>query len=109
SRGKGVSTMLSWSQLSSAEVLRKYFKSELLIAPALVTGPTVWGVSPFTPSTGLGALTYAMRHVVKVGRPIGGSGMVPLTLRRSIESNSGLVMTNSRVPKFFARAIRCAV
>jgi len=97
SRGKGVSTMLNWSKLSSAEVLRKYFKSELLIAPALVTGPTVWGVSPFTPTTGLGALTYAMRHVVKVGRPIGGSGMVPLTLRRSIESNSGLVMTDARV------------
>jgi len=96
-RGRGVTTMLNWSKLNSAQVLRKYFKSELLLAPALVIGPTVWGVSPFTPSTGLGALTYAMRHVVKVGRPVGGSGMVPLTLRRSIESNSGVVMTNARV------------
>ncbi|MFM8777236.1 MAG: FAD-dependent oxidoreductase, partial [Actinomycetota bacterium] len=77
--------------------MRKDIKSEHLIAPALVTGPTVWGGPPFTPTPGLGALTYAMRHVVKVGRPIGGSGMVPLTLRRSIESNSGLVMTNARV------------
>ena len=95
--GRGVSTMMRWSRLSSAQVLGKYFKSEALIGPALVTGPTVWGVSPFTPGTGLGALTYAMRHVTKVGRPIGGSGMVPISLRRSIESNSGVVMTNSRV------------
>ena len=96
-RGKGVTTMLRWSKMTSAQVLRKYFKSELLISPALVTGPTVWGVSPHTPGTGLGALTYAMRHVAEVGRPIGGSGMLPLALRRSIESNAGVVMTSTRV------------
>jgi phytoene dehydrogenase-like protein len=96
-RAKGVTTMLRWSRMSSAQVLRKYFKSELLIGPALVTGPTVWGISPHTPGTGLAALTYAMRHVSKVGRPIGGSGMVPISLRRSIESNAGVVMTNARV------------
>ena len=96
-RGKGVTTMLRWSKMSASQVLRRYFKSELLIGPALAIGPTVWGVSPHTPGTGLGALTYAMRHVAKVGRPIGGSGMVPISLRRSIESNSGVVMTNTRV------------
>ena len=96
-RGKGVSTMLRWSRMSSAQVLKKYFKSELLIGPALVTGPTVWGISPHTPGTGLAALTYAMRHVSKVGRPVGGSGMVPISLRRSIESNNGVVLTNARV------------
>jgi phytoene dehydrogenase-like protein len=96
-RAKGVATMLRWSRMSSAQVLQKYFKSELLIGPALVTGPTVWGISPHTPGTGLAALTYAMRHVSKVGRPIGGSGMVPISLRRSIESNAGVVMTNARV------------
>jgi phytoene dehydrogenase-like protein len=96
-RAKGVATMLRWSRMSSAQVLQKYFKSELLIGPALVTGPTVWGISPHIPGTGLAALTYAMRHVSKVGRPIGGSGMVPISLRRSIESNAGVVMTNARV------------
>ena len=105
-RGRGVTTMLRWSKLSSAQVLRKYFKSELLIGPALVTGPTVWGVSPHTPGTGLGALTYAMRHVSKVGRPIGGSGMVPISLRRSIESNSGVVMTNTRVAQILCEGSR---
>ena len=89
-RAKGVTTMLRWSRMSSAQVLQKYFKSELLIGPALVTGPTVWGISPHTPGTGLAALTYAMRHVSKVGRPIGGSGMVPISLRRSIESMRAL-------------------
>ncbi|MFM8662635.1 MAG: phytoene desaturase family protein, partial [Acidimicrobiaceae bacterium] len=105
-RGRGVTTMLRWSKLSSAQVLRKYFKSELLIGPALVTGPTVWGVSPHTPGTGLGALTYAMRHVSKVGRPIGGSGMVPISLRRSIESNSGVLMTNTKVAQILCEGSR---
>jgi len=105
-RGKGVTTMLRWSKLSAAQVLKKYFKSELLVGPALVTGPTVWGVSPHTPGTGLGALTYAMRHASKVGRPIGGSGMVPLSLRRSIESNAGVVMTNTKVAQILCEGSR---
>ncbi len=96
-RGRGASTMLKWSRMSSAQVLRQFFSSELLIAPSLVMGPTVWGVSPHTPGTGLGALVYAMRHVATVGRPVGGSGMVPITLRRSIESNGGVVATSTMV------------
>ena len=96
-RGRGASTMLKWSKMSSAQVLHQFFSSELLIAPSLVTGPTVWGVSPHTPGTGLGALVYAMRHVAKVGRPVGGSGMVPISLRRSIESNGGVVATSTMV------------
>ncbi|MBM3731012.1 MAG: NAD(P)/FAD-dependent oxidoreductase [Actinobacteria bacterium] len=96
-RCRGAATMLKWSKMSSAQVLRQFFSSELLIAPSLVTGPTVWGVSPHTPGTGLGALVYAMRHVAKVGRPIGGSGMVPISLRRSIESNGGTVATSTMV------------
>ena len=105
-RGKGVTTMLRWSKLSAAQVLQKYFKSESLIGPALVTGPTVWGVSPHTPGTGLGALTYALRHSSKVGRPVGGSGMVPLSLRRSIESNDGVVMTSTRVSQILCEGPR---
>ena len=45
--------------------------------PAAVTGPMVWGISPEMPGSGLGALTHAMRHVGKVGRPVGGSGRCP--------------------------------
>ena len=40
----------------------------------MVVGPMVWGISPESAGTGLGALTYAMRHVGTVGRPVGGSG-----------------------------------
>lgn len=96
-RGRGASTMLTWSKMSASQVLHQFFSSELLIGPALVIGPTVWGVSPHTPGTGLAALVYAMRHVAHVGRPVGGSGMVPTSLRRSIEADGGVVATSTRV------------
>ena len=65
--------------------MRSFFTDEALRGPAMVTGPMVWGVSPELAGTGLGALTYAMRHVARVGRPVGGSGMVPEALRRAFE------------------------
>ena len=43
--------------------MRSFFTTEALRGPAMVTGPMVWGVSPELPGTGLGALTYALRHV----------------------------------------------
>ena len=76
-RGRGVSHLLRWSRRSVAEVLRGFFREEAVMAPAVVVGPAVWGLSPDTPGSGLGALTYAMKHVASVGRPVGGSGAVP--------------------------------
>ena len=76
-RGRGAATLLRWSRRSAADVMRSFFTAEALRGPAMVAGPMVWGVSPEMPGTGLGALTYAMRHVGAVGRPVGGSGMVP--------------------------------
>ena len=102
-RGKGMSTLLRWSRRSAADVLRGFFHSEALLAPAIVTGPMVWGISPETPGSGLGALSYAMRHVGTVGRPIGGSGMVPAALRSAFERFGGQVRTGARVA-----AITCA-
>ena len=52
-------------------------------APASVGGPMVWGISPEMPGTGLGALAHAMRHVARVGRPVGGSGAMPEALLAS--------------------------
>ena len=49
----------------------------------------VWGISPETPGSGLGALTHAMRHVGTVGRPVGGSGQVPDTLLAAFERAGG--------------------
>jgi len=93
----GAATMLRWSRRSAADVLRGFFKDEAILGPALATGPVVWGLSPEMPGTGLGALTLAMRHAARIGRPIGGSGMVPLALRRAFESAGGTVRTATTV------------
>ena len=96
-RFKGVSTLLRWSQRSAADVMRSYFSSEALRAPGLAVGPMVWGISPETPGSGLGALTYAMRHVANVGRPVGGSGAVPDALLSAFRGYGGELRTNARV------------
>src|SRR5262249_3102747 len=94
-RGKGVPTMLRWSRMSGADVLRQFFASDAVIAPVLVAGPVVWGVSPEAPGTGLGALVLAMRHVLTVGRPVGGSGMLPVAVQRALEAHGGTVVTEA--------------
>jgi phytoene dehydrogenase-like protein len=96
-RGRGVTTLLRWSRRSAADVMREFFTTDALQGPAMVTGPMVWGLSPELPGTGLGALTYALRHVGKVGRPEGGSGMVPISLERSFRANGGVVRTGTKV------------
>ncbi len=92
-RGAGAATVLRWSRMSAADVVRRYFHSEALLAPALALGPVVWGMSPEAPGTGLGALTYALRHAGAVGRPVGGSGMVPAALLAAFEADGGTVRT----------------
>jgi beta-carotene ketolase (CrtO type) len=93
----GAPTLMRWSRRSAADVLRSYFSHDALTGPGALTGPMVWGISPETPGTGLGALTHAMRHVGKVGRPIGGSGQVPLALLAAFEAAGGTLRTKSPV------------
>jgi beta-carotene ketolase (CrtO type) len=95
--GHGAATLLRWSRRSAADVMRSFFTDEALRGPGMVTGPMVWGVSPELARTGLGALTYAMRHVARVGRPVGGSGMVPETLRRAFVAAGGTLLLNTKV------------
>ena len=95
--GRGVSTLLRWSRKSAADVMREHFTVDALQGPGLLVGPMVWGISPETPGSGLGALTYAMRHVGTVGRPVGGSGMVPRTLLAAFERAGGTLRTQSPV------------
>jgi len=97
SKGRGVSTLLRWSQRSAADIMRQFFTADALRGPAMVTGPMVWGISPELPGTGLGALTYAMRHVGSVGRPEGGSGRVTETLRMAFEAAGGQVKLDTKV------------
>lgn len=103
SKGKGVDTLLRWSRRSAADVMREFFHSDALQGPAMATGPMVWGISPETPGSGLGALTYATRHVGHLGRPVGGSGMVPVSIERAFVAAGGEVRVRSKVA-----AITCA-
>lgn len=98
-RGRGVSTLFRWSRRSAADVMRSFFSTEAMRAPALLTGPMVWGISPEFSGSGLGAITYAMRHVGTLGRPIGGSGMVGRTVLSAFENAGGVLRTSSPVSR----------
>ena len=98
----GTPTLLRWSRRSTADVLRSFFDDDAISGPAAMSGPMVWGISPEAPGTGLGALGTGMRHVARVGRPIGGSGEVPRALRSAFEAAGGEVRTKSVVD-----SIRC--
>lgn len=95
--GRGVPTMLRMSRMSAADVMREFFDDESIIGPAMVEGPVVWGLSPETPNTGLGAIAYALRHLGRLGRPVGGSGALPEALKQSFLSSGGLLRTGTRV------------
>lgn len=98
----GVRTIFGWGRRSAADVIRSYFDHDALVGPAMVNGPMVWGITPETPGTGLGALGYALRHVGTVGRPVGGSGALTEALRTSFEHHGGTVRLGTKVT-----AIRC--
>ena len=95
--GRGVATMLKMSRMSAADVMREFFDNEAVIGPAMVEGPVVWGLSPETSGTGLGAIAFALRHVAQVGRPVGGSGALPESIKQSFLQSGGLLRTNTRV------------
>lgn len=92
-----VSSILRMSRMSAADVMRSFFDDDTVIAPAMVEGPVVWGLSPETPGTGLGALGLALRHVQKVGRPRGGSGALTDALCSVFQTNGGLLRTSTPV------------
>lgn len=102
----GVPRMLRWSKMSAASVLRSYFRHDAIAGTAAVTGPMVWGISPEFPGTGLGAMAHAIRHVNKVGRPVGGSGMVPETIRRAFEHHGGHLLLDAKVTRIACDAGR---
>jgi phytoene dehydrogenase-like protein len=87
--GRGVATMLRMSRMSAADVMRNFFDDEAVIGPAMVEGPVMLGLSPETPGSGLGAISYALRHVGTPGRPIGGSGMLTESLKQSFLAAGG--------------------
>ena len=88
-RGRGGARLLKWSRASALDVLASYFDDEALIMPAVSSGPTVWGAAPDRPGTGLAGSLYALRHMVKTGRPAGGSGALTDALAASLTSAGG--------------------
>ena len=98
-----VTTLLRWSRMSAAQVLRSFFSAEAVLAPAVAMGPAVWGLSPYTPGSGLGALTYAIRHLIPSGRPVGGSGALPESIAAALRSAGGRIRCDARVERILIR------
>jgi phytoene dehydrogenase-like protein len=96
-RARGVTALLRWRNRCVGDVLRSFFGSEPLLGPAVAAGPAVWGLAPSTPGTGLGALTYALKHAGRMGRPVGGSGALPLAVQAAFEAAGGTLRCGSRV------------
>ncbi len=96
-RARGAAAILNWSKKSVGDVVRSFFDAEQLRGPMITTGPAVWGLSPEFPNTGLGAITYALRHAVLGGRPVGGSGALPNALQSAFLAHGGVILTSTRV------------
>jgi phytoene dehydrogenase-like protein len=95
--------LVAWSRRTAADVFGDYFDDWHLAQPAISTGPTVWGVSPDAPGTGLAALGHATRHLVKTGRPRGGSGALTDAVRSSFEAAGGKVRCDAVADRVLLR------
>ena len=96
-RARGGARLLQWSRASALDVLRSYFDDEALVMPGISNGPTVWGAPPDRPGTGLAGSLYAMRHMVKTGRPVGGSGALTDALAASFAAAGGRLSCGTAV------------
>lgn len=96
-RGRGTARLLEWSRMSASAVFARYSDDWRMWMPAVSTGPTVWGVHPDTPGTGLAAALYAVRHLIHTGRPVGGSGALTDAIAASFATAGGRSITGARV------------
>ena len=96
SEGPGARRLLEWSKKSALEVYESYFDDWRIWMPAVVTGPTVWGVHPSMPY-GLAGALYATKHLIRTGRPEGGSGALTDAIHRSFVAAGGQTLTSARV------------
>ena len=98
-RARGAARLLRWSRASMADVLGGYFDDWHMITPAATSGPTVWGAPYTAPGTGTAAALYATRHVIKTGRPVGGSGALTDATRAAFEAAGGRTRCDSLVER----------
>lgn len=98
-KGRGARRLLAWSKSSAQEVYAHYFDDWRIWMPAVVTGPTVWGVHPSTPGTGLAGALFATKHLLRTARPEGGSGALTDAIHRSFTAAGGQTICGERVVK----------
>lgn len=98
-RAAGAARLVRWSRMSQLDVMRAYFDDWHLIVPAVTSGPTVWGTSPTAPGTGTAGALYATRHLLRSGRPVGGSGALTDSLRGCFEAAGGRTRCDSTVER----------
>jgi phytoene dehydrogenase-like protein len=96
---KALPTLLKWSKRSVGDVVRSFFETPQVQSPVVSTGPSVWGLSPEFPNTGLGALGYAFRHAVQIGRPVGGSGALTDSIAFAFEAHGGTIRLHTKVTR----------
>lgn len=96
---KALPTLLRWSKRSVGDVVRSFFDAPQLQSGVVSTGPSVWGLSPDFPNTGLGALGYAFRHAVQIGRPRGGSGALTDSIASAFVASGGTLRVQTKVSR----------
>ncbi len=103
---RGSTTLLRWSRSSLLDVLSGFGLPPWLIAAVATSGPAVWGLPPNAAGTGLAALGPAVRHLVGVGRPVGGSGALPAALAAAAEAHGARLVTDAPVDGLTVRGGR---
>ena len=88
-------SLLKLSRMSLVSAMSTWFDQELFLAPSAAT-VAVWGRSPYELGTGLGALGYALSHVLPTARPVGGSGALCDSILESFKSAGGSLFLNSK-------------
>jgi phytoene dehydrogenase-like protein len=84
-------------------VFARYVDDWRLAMAAVSAGPTAWGIPPEQPGSGLAAASLATRHLVRSGRPRGGSGALTEAVRSSFEAAGGAVRCGARVESLVTR------
>ncbi len=74
---------------SAPTMMREFFTARRWVGRRWPRGPMVWGISPETPGTGLGAMTYAIRHVGRLGSSSRRQWHGAHTLQKSFAASGG--------------------
>ncbi len=98
-RARAAARLLRWSNHSCNDIMDKYFDDWHVTMPSISHAPTAWGLPPDMPGTGLAALNFVTAHLIKGGRPRGGSGALGDAVRSCFEAAGGRIRCDSRVDR----------